>query len=135
MVVCERLAPVRAQWNEEEGEYEYAADQQSGTQGKEEAHIEPAVLYQPLGEATSDDSFGEEWRCILIEYGSRCAQYGGHWEGHKCVGVRNRGGGSPGDTCRAILGSTVPFLVWSPAGWVGLGIGTFSCIASSGLSG
>jgi hypothetical protein len=74
---------------EEEGEYEYISDYQGAGNGKGEAHIEPAVLYQPLGEATSDDSFGDEWRRILIEYGSRCEQYGGHWSGHRCVGVRS----------------------------------------------
>ncbi|HEY4812164.1 MAG TPA: hypothetical protein VIH71_14010, partial [Solirubrobacteraceae bacterium] len=74
---------------QDEGWYEYASDHHEANEGDEEAHIEPAVLYQPLGEAASDDdSFGDEWRRILIEYGSRCEQYGGHWKGHRCVGVR-----------------------------------------------
>jgi hypothetical protein len=73
---------------EEEGSYEYASDHHEPNEGHEEAHIEPAVLYQALGEAASDDdSFGEEWRRIFIEYGSRCEQYGGHWKGHRCVGL------------------------------------------------
>jgi len=81
-------------WYEEEGEYEYASYHHEANEGHEEAHIEPAVLYQPLGEAASDDdSFGEEWRRILIEYGSRCEQYGGHWRGHKCVGIPSHGHG------------------------------------------
>jgi hypothetical protein len=124
VVVCERLAPVRAQWNEEEGEYEYAADQQSGTQGKEEAHIEPAVLYQPLGEATSDDSFGEEWRRILIEYGSRCEQYGGHWKGHKCVGIRASNGKAD---CSAIASQVEAPMVWDPGTWIPYGVGIGLC--------
>lgn len=77
---------------QEEGGYEYASDHSGGDNGKsgtEEAHIEPAVLYQPLGEASAVGSFGEEWRRILIEYGSRCEQYGGHWSGRRCVGVRS----------------------------------------------
>jgi hypothetical protein len=75
---------------QEEGGDEYASDRHEANEGHEEAHIEPAVLYQPLGAAASDDdSFGEEWRRILIEYGSRCEQYGGHWSGHRCVGVRS----------------------------------------------
>jgi hypothetical protein len=39
----------------EEGEYEYVSDHQSGKEGKAEAHIEPAVLYQPLPEAASSE--------------------------------------------------------------------------------
>jgi hypothetical protein len=72
---------------EEEGEYEYASYQQHGESGDEQAHIEPAVLYQPLGEVADADGFDEEWRRIFIEYGSRCEQYGGHWKGHSCVGI------------------------------------------------
>jgi hypothetical protein len=33
---------------QEEGEYEYAADPRGGENGQHEAHVEPAVLYQPL---------------------------------------------------------------------------------------
>jgi hypothetical protein len=33
---------------QEEGEYEYAADHHNGENGQEQAHIESAVLYQPL---------------------------------------------------------------------------------------
>jgi hypothetical protein len=40
---------------EEEGGYEDASDQHNGGNGEEEAHIEPAVLYTPLGgEAASN---------------------------------------------------------------------------------
>jgi hypothetical protein len=78
LTLCER--------QEEEGEYEYASHQQHGESGNEQAHIEPAVLYQPLGEVADADGFDEEWRRIFIEYGSRCEQYGGHWQGHRCVG-------------------------------------------------
>jgi hypothetical protein len=39
---------------EEEGEYGYAAYHQGAENGKHEAHIEPAVLVQPLGESTSE---------------------------------------------------------------------------------
>jgi hypothetical protein len=77
---------------QEEGEYEYASYTQGAESGKEEAHVEPAVLYQPLGEATDADGLDEEWRRIFIEYGSRCEQYGGHWKGHKCVGIPHHGG-------------------------------------------
>lgn len=83
----------RSEYCVQEEEYEYAAYQHDGTQGKEEEHVEPAVLYQPLGEISEDSSFGEEWRRVLIEYGSRCEQYGGHWQGHKCVGIPSHGHG------------------------------------------
>jgi hypothetical protein len=35
----------------EEGEYEYASNHQGGESGKPEAHVEAAVLYQPLQES------------------------------------------------------------------------------------
>jgi hypothetical protein len=73
---------------EEEGGYEYVSNHKEGA-GKEEPHTEPAVLYQPLGETGDALSFGTEWQRILIEYGSRCEQYGGHWSGHSCVGIRH----------------------------------------------
>jgi RHS repeat-associated protein len=44
------------EWYEEEGEYEYASYSRGGENGKEEAHTEPAVLYQPLGEASRWES-------------------------------------------------------------------------------
>jgi|HubBroStandDraft_2_1064218.scaffolds.fasta_scaffold10323_3 hypothetical protein len=42
--------------HQEEGEYEYASYNRGGENGKEEAHTEPAVLYQPLGEASRWES-------------------------------------------------------------------------------
>jgi len=43
---------------EEEGEYEYASYHQGAKEGHAEARIEPAVLYQPLREATSGEAGG-----------------------------------------------------------------------------
>ncbi len=41
---------------QEESEYEYVSDHQGGQGGKQEAHLEPAVLYQPLtSEAPSNE--------------------------------------------------------------------------------
>ncbi len=37
------------EWYEEEGGYEYASYHHGGENGKEEARVEPAVLFQPLG--------------------------------------------------------------------------------------
>jgi RHS repeat-associated protein len=128
------------EWWEEEGEYEYAAYHPGG-EGHEEAHMEQAVLYQPLS-ATGEGSGGwfryvgcnrhEQSRCGNGENhrrrsGSRCAQYGGHWQGHTCVGVRAPGGGA-GNTCRMIGGVTAPLAAASgPGGWVLWAIGFGSC--------
>jgi hypothetical protein len=46
---------------QEEGGYEYAADHSGGENSKsgtEEAHMEPAVLYQAIGEVDDTDDFG-----------------------------------------------------------------------------
>lgn len=45
---------------EEEGGYEYVSDHQGSGGAKEEAHIEPAVLYQPLGEGPLTGGDGGE---------------------------------------------------------------------------
>ena len=89
LVAGSRLLPSSRSRDEEEGEYEWASYHSDG--GKEQAHAEPAVLYTPLGGGNEDDGFEDEWRRIVTEYGSRCEQYGGHWKGHKCVGVRHHG--------------------------------------------
>lgn len=103
-----------------------------GESGKEETHIEPAVLYQPLGgseEGGSDQAsmFGDEWFRIMIAAGSRCEQYGGHWVGHRCVGVRNHGG-SHGGTCRtAAATTTLPGIFSGPPGWFAIVAGQLIC--------
>jgi hypothetical protein len=80
---------------EEEGEYEYATDHQGGTPGKEEAHVEPAVLYQPLTENATSDSSGagepESWSRILIKGGP-----GGHGCAKRHTCHHHGGGGSGG---------------------------------------
>jgi hypothetical protein len=42
----------------EEGEWEWVSYHQRANEGHAEARIEPAVLYQPLGEATSGEAGG-----------------------------------------------------------------------------
>jgi hypothetical protein len=134
----------------EEGGYEEIAYHD----GKEEPHIEPAVLVQPLtneegGATTTLGSIvplcrpGQNTLCARFAYrngkhrsrpysngekgGSRCAEYGGHWQGHTCVGVRSPGGES-GDACRTIGGVTAPLAAASgPGGWVLWAIGFGSC--------
>lgn len=65
---------------QEEGGYEYVANENKGAQGKEELHLEPAVLYQPLGgEATAGgdaDSAGRLGAIPLCKTGvaGPCAQ-------------------------------------------------------------
>lgn len=118
-------------WREEEDGYEYASDQQGAENGKQEAHVEPAVLYQRLGGDTSeDDGFDEDgWRRIFAEYGSRCEQYGGHWQGHRCVGIPSHGhghvtvrdvgctiagaiGGAVGDVPGALIAGGACIAIW-----------------------
>ena len=41
-----------------EGGYEYASDHQGAENGKQEAHLETGVLYQPLAETTSGSEAG-----------------------------------------------------------------------------
>jgi hypothetical protein len=93
---------------EEEGGYgwEYISNSHGAEGGKQEAH-------QPLGEAGAIGSFDEEGHRILIEYGSRCEQYGGHWKGHKCVGARNGGNHGP-----EVVKNICIFDWWNPVGWV-----------------
>jgi hypothetical protein len=47
---------------QEEGEYEYASDHQEN--GKQETHLEPAILYQPLPEAATGEA-AEEAQGVL----------------------------------------------------------------------
>jgi hypothetical protein len=44
----------KGEWYEEEGEYEYASYQHGAKEGHEEAHVEPAILVQPLGETVGE---------------------------------------------------------------------------------
>ena len=116
------------EWYEEEGGYEYASDQSGGKPGQEEAHVEPAVLYRPLGQESEGLSLGGEWSRIFAEYGSRCEQYGGHWVGHTChLGRHSRGGSTPESRCRTYSAVTSLPLMWTPAGWVALVVGQVGC--------
>jgi hypothetical protein len=115
--------------HQEEGGYEYAADHSGGENSKsgtEEAHIEPAVLYQPLGEASEVGSFGEEWRRVFIEYGSRCEQYGGHWQGHRCVGIPGHKKDNKG-TCSTIAAAVEAPFMWMPLSYVPFAVSVGSC--------
>jgi hypothetical protein len=50
---------------QEEGGYEYISDHHGGTSGKEEAHIEPAILVQPLGDTAEGYEEGGESSDVL----------------------------------------------------------------------
>jgi RHS repeat-associated protein len=53
-------------WYEEESGYEYASDQHNGENSKEEAHIEPAVLYQPLPGESTEVSEAESGGAVMV---------------------------------------------------------------------
>jgi RHS repeat-associated protein len=53
------------EWYEEEGEYEYITNHKGTKDGKEEAHIEPAILVQPLGESAEGHEEGGESLDVL----------------------------------------------------------------------
>jgi hypothetical protein len=114
---------VRIAGDQEEGEYEWATYHNDG--GKEQAHAEPAVLYTPLGGSNEDDGFEDEWRRIFI-VGSRCEQYGGHWKGHKCVGIPSHKEDKKA-SCSAIATSVEAPYVWQPATWVPFAVGIGLC--------
>ncbi len=140
------------EWEEEEGGYEYASYQHGTKPESGEGHVESATLYQSLdeeerGSEEGSGSVGDGFRIPVkggcnrreqsgckgngehngTQSGSRCAQYGGHWQGHKCVGVRSSGGSS-GNACRAIGGSTAPLAAASgPGGWVLWIVGFGAC--------
>ncbi len=131
---------------EEEGEYEYASYEHGANPESGEGHVESATLYQPLGEEErgseeGSGSVGDGFR-IPVKGGcnrreqsgckgngehngtkpsSKCAQYGGHWQGKKCVGVRPAAGTS-GNACRAIGGATAPLAAASGPGGIVLWI-------------
>lgn len=87
------------QEEEEEGEYEYAACQNGGEGGKEEAHIEPALLVQPLGEETSASSSDESTGGLrLFIAGPVCGTSQCKRERRRYKGSPNEGGTGP---CRS----------------------------------
>jgi RHS repeat-associated protein len=93
---------------EEEGEYEYVSEQHGGTASQDEAHMEPAMLVQPLvgesargDEGSSEDVTGRGSTVPLCKADSRepCARPARGGEG-RCRSCRRRrhsgGGGSRG---------------------------------------
>jgi len=123
------------EWYEEEWEEEGGYEEIAYRHGEEESHIDSAVLVEPLtneeggatttfGSPTPLCEPGQKAPCARFAYrngphrrsrpynngeksGSRCVQYGGHWQGHTCVGVRSPSG-EDGNSCRMIGGVTAP---------------------------
>jgi RHS repeat-associated protein len=134
-------------WEEEEGEYEYAAYHKDGSPEHQEARVEPAVLYQPLkaeaGPADGGEGGGGETEGFRIPIAGGCPSTkdpcykhvrhhsGSANEGSAC-GRRSGcggGGGNAGDTCRTVAGATGPLAVMTGPGgiilWV-IGFGACS---------
>lgn len=141
---------------EEEGE-EYASyHPHAGNKG--EAHLESGVLYQPLSGAERGGEHGSsstnEWFRVMVglpkagecnnsECGgekqahrasSRCAQYGGHWQGHTCVGVPHHGGGI-NITCGDVGGAVGGAAGAAAGGAVGDAPGAYVGGAAGGVAG
>jgi hypothetical protein len=141
---------------QEEGEYEYASDNHKAENGNEPHSLGSGVLYQPLdGESTSESAAGStvplceavaggpcarlvpddkspdvESKCNKTGQscsgGSRCRQYGGHWEGHECVAIRRPTGSH--DICRTATAVTTASGVFSgPPGWFAIVVGQLVC--------
>lgn len=77
------------EWYEEEGEYEYASYKLGGESGEGEAHIEPALLLQPLksNEVSGSEDANTRDSISICEPGSEgpCARYtGGVGPGAHC---------------------------------------------------
>jgi RHS repeat-associated protein len=111
------------EYSEEYEEEEYASYHPHAENGKEAAHSEDGVLYQPLGESAT--FYFRIWN-EGHEAGSRCVQYGGHWKGHRCVGVRSPGKDNKA-TCSMIATSVEAPFMWIPASYVPYAVSMGSC--------
>lgn len=99
----------------EEGEYEYVSDGH-GASGKEEGHIEPEILVQPLGtqagEGDSEDD-GSEFKILNVEYKKNpCAERPGRG-GRSCKKESERQHMTPFERCLLAAGAGV-LVSWIP---------------------
>jgi hypothetical protein len=129
---------------EEEGSYEYASDHQGTKSAKEEPHVEPAILVQPLEAEAGEGGDGGESEGFLIPVAGGCpstkdpcykhirhhsgsANEGANGCSHQGGSGCRGGGGNAGDTCRTVAGATGPLAVMTGPGgvilWV-IGFGT-----------
>jgi hypothetical protein len=70
----------------------------------------PSFQEEGGGDAVFDSNpFG----FIYDEARSRCEQYGGHWKGHKCVGIPRHKDQGP-----EVVKNICIFDWWNPVGWV-----------------
>lgn len=130
------MSLIREHAPKEEGEYEYAANHQRGEKSKE-ARLEPAVLYQPLGEAggteTSEHQQPEHGGSTHNVSGDGCGDggyCGGHWvrrseKGHRHgERINNVGDPTPVSGCTLVAGGAAATGVGAGAGVViGFGCG------------
>ncbi len=85
------------EWWEEEGEYEYVADHNGGTSDKEEAHVEPAILVQPLSGGEDEQNAGQ---LLEVKGGPGICQ--GHCK--RAHQIWSHAGGSGGPTVGQVFG-------------------------------
>jgi hypothetical protein len=104
---------------QEEGGYEYASDHHGGKQGNEEAHIEPAILVQPLATETAEGETSELGIVPSCERGasgtcSRDAGGVGHSHGKKLwkALTHDERGSNKDAYCEATGGGL--FISWIP---------------------
>jgi hypothetical protein len=95
---------------QEEGGYEYVSDHQGSKEGHAEAHIEPAVLYQPLAEAGEGGGGESEGFRIPVAGGCPSTKDPCYKHIRHHSGGRNEGGcprGSRGKSCGSRGGGSV----------------------------
>jgi hypothetical protein len=127
---------------QEEGGCEWASYNKGGKNGKEEAHVEPAVLYQPLPEAGSSEPSehapSEHGGHTHDVSGDGCGDggyCGGHWvkrseKGHRHGEPISGGGRGPGGAlaCTYVAGGMV---LSGVDAWMGVSVG-FVCSLAGG---
>jgi hypothetical protein len=121
---------------EEEGGWEYVSDHQGSGNSAHEPRIEPAVLYQPLGEAASGElgerDQSENGGRVHNVSGDGCGDggyCGGHWvkrseKGHRHgERIDNVGDPTPVSSCTMVAGGLVESGIGA---WGGVAVG-FGC--------
>jgi hypothetical protein len=113
-----------ARKEEEEGEYEYASYNKDSEDGKQEAHVEPAILVQPLheaGEGGTKEGPGEEHLGNLVPVDcpnlkDKCGKQVRHHSGSANEGGGGAGAGHAGGGPESVRNICI-FNWWNPVGW------------------
>ena len=100
-----------------EGGYEYASNHHGGSSGNEEAHVEPAVLYQPLSNESGEAPEAESGGAVMVPVLGRphCKSCKKH---HRPAPRRGEGQ----EWCEFVGGAIGGFL-GTPGGWGGSAAG------------